>query len=265
MTDPIHADDDGGAGPIVVLLHAFPCDARIWAPQAAHLRNEGFRVIVPDLPGFGRSAPLPGPPSLTAVADAVVADLRARGVDRCVIGGVSLGGYVTMAILRQHSGLATGIVLADTKASADEEPARANRERLARLCEESPAETGRILEQAVLPGLLGATTHAERPEVVELVRGWITSAPGTSVAWYQRAMADRPDSLAALASSSLPALIVWGTEDVLSPRDEQDLMRGALAGATFVEVDRAGHLANVERPEIVSAALADFARSLVPG
>jgi pimeloyl-ACP methyl ester carboxylesterase len=78
-------------------------------------------------------------------------------------------------------------------------------------------------------------------------------------------MADRPDSMAALASSSLPALIVWGTEDVLSPRDEQDLMRGALAGATFVEVDRAGHLANVERPEIVSAALADFARSLVPG
>lgn len=248
---------DAGEGPAVVLLHAFPCDGRMWEPQAAALVAAGWRVLVPDLPGFGESPVLDVEPSLDAVADALVGELDRLGVRRCVLGGVSLGGYVTMAVLRRRPDLVSAAFLCDTKATADGEPARENRERLAGLVLDSPSETARILEQAVLPGLLGDTTRESRPGVVERVRGWLDEADARSVAWYQRAMAGRPDSRADLAAAG-PVLVVWGEEDALSPRAEQDLMLAAAPGARLVVVPGAGHLANVEDPDAVTSALLEF-------
>jgi pimeloyl-ACP methyl ester carboxylesterase len=249
---------DRGDGPVVVLLHAFPCDGRMWQPQADDLCEAGWRVLVPDLPGFGQSALPDREPSLDDVAESVVSVLDDRGVDRCVLAGVSLGGYVTMAILRQRPDLAAGLVLCDTKATADSDAARENRERLARLVLESPQECARILEQAVLPGLLGDTTRAHRPEVVDRVRSWLGDATADTVAWYQRAMAVRPDSVAVLAAVDVPTLVLWGEEDALAPREEQDAMRTASTDADLVIVPEAGHLANVERPEAVTAAMRRF-------
>ena len=249
---------DTGDGPVVVLLHAFPCDGRLWRPQADDLAGAGWRVLVPDLPGFGESALLDGEPSLDLVADEVLAMLDDRGVDRCVLAGVSLGGYVAMAVLRRRPDVAAGLVLCDTKATADADPARENRERLARLVLESPDDCARILEQAVLPGLLGDTTRAQRPEVVETVRSWIAAAEADTVAWYQRAMAVRPDSVGVLGSVDAPTLVVWGEEDALASRAEQEIMRAASSDADLVVVQQAGHLANVERPEVVTAAMRRF-------
>ncbi len=163
-----------------------------------------------------------------------------------------------MALLRARPGLATRLLLCDTKATADAQPARENRERLARLCLESPGETGRILERDVLPGLLGDTTRASRPEVVSQVRGWLNEAGADAVAWYQRAMAQRPDSLELLAEVDVPALILFGDEDVLSPAPEQALMQQAMPGAAVVVIDGAGHLANVEAPARVGSQIRSF-------
>ncbi len=149
-------------------------------------------------------------------------------------------------------------MLCDTKASADGDAARANRERLAGLVLEAPDDTARVLEQAVLPGLLGETTRSTRPDVVERVRGWLGSASADSVAWYQRAMAARPDSVDDIAGIDLPTLVVWGDEDALSDRAEQDLMVGAPSDARLEVVAGAGHLANVEDPEAVTGALLGF-------
>ena len=257
MTDSL-AVRDLGRGPAVVLLHAFPCDGRMWLPQAEELAGAGWRVVLPDLPGFGGSPLLKGPPSLPAVADALLGWLDDHGIERCVLGGVSLGGYVAMALIRIRPALATRLLLCDTKATADAEPARESRERLARMCLESPAETGRILEQAVLPGLLGDTTRADRPDVVSQVRGWLHEARADSVAWYQRAMAQRPDSLDLLAGMGVPALILFGDEDVLSPAPEQALMKAAMPGADVVAIEGAGHLANVELPARVGSRIRSF-------
>ncbi len=249
---------DVGDGAVLVLLHAFPCDGRMWEPQAEAAVAAGWRVLVPDLPGFGES-PLPAAaPALSVVADAVAGMLDDRGVDRCVLGGVSLGGYVAMELLRTRPSLIAALVLCDTKASADGPEARANRERLAGLALEAGGDVDRLLEQAVLPGLLGDTTRQRRPEVVERVRDWLHGADASAVAWYQRAMADRPDSVADLADVDVPTLVVWGEEDALSDRAEQDRMTGAVTDASLVVVPGAGHLSNVEDPEAVSAALVQF-------
>jgi len=247
-----------GDGPVVVLLHAFPCDGRMWEPQALRIAAAGWRVLVPDLPGFGESPLLATDPDLAPVAEAVLAELDARDISRAVVAGVSLGGYVAMAIVRSRPSLLAGLVLCDTKASADGEEARANRERLALLAVDAGPEVGRVLEQAVLPGLLGETTRASRPETVERVRGWLADAPSDTVAWYQRAMARRPDSVADLADADLPTLVVWGEEDALSDRTEQDRMTSAVSDATLVVVPGAGHLANVEAPDTVSAAVVQY-------
>lgn len=254
MSDDLHVRDTG-EGPVLVLLHAFPCDGRMWEPQARAAVAAGWRVLVPDLPGFGAS-PLPdAPPSLDAVAEAVLSALDDRDVARCVLGGISLGGYVSFAIARRRPDAVAGLLLCDTKATADSDAARENRERLARLCLDTPGDTLRILEQAVLPGLLGDTTRAERPEVVDRVRGWLADADAQAVAWYQRAMAARPDSRDDLGRLDVPTLVVWGVEDALSSREEQDLMVAAARDADLVAIDGAGHLACVEDPDAVSTAL----------
>jgi pimeloyl-ACP methyl ester carboxylesterase len=245
-------------GRAVVLLHAFPCDSRLWSAQAEAITAAGWRVLVPDLPGFGGSSLPHAPPSLDVVADEVIALLEENDTDRCVLGGVSLGGYVAMAMLRRSPEIVAGLILCDTKATADAEPARENRERLARLCLDSPRDTARILEQAVLPGLLGETTHAQRPEVVERVRQWLATADAAAVAWYQRAMAGRPDSLGDLRMAALPTLVLFGDEDVLSPQAEQDLMVAANPETQVVVVPSAGHLALVEDPDAVTTAMLDY-------
>lgn len=242
----------------LLLLHAFPCRGSMWRRQAEAVTEAGWAVLAPDLPGFG-GAPLPdSEPSLDVVVDALVGDLADRGMGSFTVGGISLGGYLAMNLARRHPTLVDGLILCDTKATADAQEARSGRERLARMCEQDPDDVGRILEQAVLPGLLGDTTRRHRPDIVEEVRGYLNSVDARTVAWYQRAMASRPDSLAVLAGFAGRSLVVWGEEDAVSPAVEQEHMREALHGAGFVRIPGAGHLASLEAPEAVTSAILDF-------
>ncbi len=249
---------DLGSGPAVLLLHAFPCDGRMWRPQADELVAAGRRVLIPDLPGFGDS-PLPDAvPDLGLVASALLDWLDDAGVARCAIGGASLGGYIAMALMRARPELATALMFCGTKATEDSAAARENRERLARACLDAPDQTQRILEEKVLPGLVGETTRSTRPAVVEAVRGWLGGASADAVAWYQRAMAVRPDSLGTLAATDAPALVIFGAEDTLSPQPEQELMLGRLRQGREVRVPGVGHLVGVEAPARVAAELRGF-------
>lgn len=242
----------------VAFLHAFPCDHRMWAPAHQAVVVAGWSAQSLDLPGFGTRPLLAEEPSLDAVADDVVQQLGAAQDDAWIIVGVSLGGYVAMNLLRRHVDLITGVVLCDTKATADTAAARENRHRLAELIDASPRECSRILEQAVLPGLLGPTTREQRPQVVAQVVEWLHDANPAAVAWYQRAMAERPDSRSVLAHYSGSAALIWGEEDALSPLSEQQVMLDALPQARLVTIPGAGHLANVECADEVAAALLEF-------
>jgi pimeloyl-ACP methyl ester carboxylesterase len=246
--------------PTVVLLHAFPLDKRLWDDVVDAVADAGWDVVVPDLRGFGESAyGDDGPddePTLSWMARDVLGILDRIGVNSAVVVGLSLGGYVAMELVRQDASRIAGIALIDTKASADTDEARANRLRVADQVLEAGSTAA--LARAMLPGLLGATTHADRPEVVARVRGWIEEADPAGVAWAQRAMAARPESFADLASLNVPALVLWGDEDALAPRAEQELMVEALRDARAVEIPGSGHLSAVEDPGAVVAALVPF-------
>lgn len=252
---------EAGSGPAVVLLHAFPLNASMWASQREALASH-YRVICPDQRGFGGSQLGHDDPSLDDVADDVVAMLDARKVDTFVLGGLSMGGYVAMAILRRHPDRVSGLVLADTKASADPPEAAANRRRIA----DAVIEAGNagLLVDEVLPKLLGRTTREHRPLVQGRIKALVERAPAYAVAWAQRAMAARPDSFGTLRSLTVPTLVVRGAEDELSTEADAAALADAVPDAKLVTIPQAGHLPNVETPAEFNAALLGFLAAATP-
>ncbi len=246
-----------GTGDPVVLLHAFPVDSTLWAAQRVDLAAQGYRVITPDLPGFGGSAPSSESPSLDVMADEVAGLLDHLGLDRVIVGGLSMGGYVTMALLRRHPERLAGIILADTKAPADPPAAIANRLSVADSVEAAGSTSA--LAQAMLPNLLGQSTRANAQGTVEMVRRWINAQPPAGVAWAQRAMACRPDSTPDIAGFGGPVLVLHGDQDTISPAPDAaviaDASRSAGNPTTVVEIPDAGHLSAVENSRAVSEAL----------
>ncbi len=251
---------DVGEGPVLVLLHAFPLDHRMWLPVAEQLADRGVRVIVPDLAGFG-GAPVPDQePSLDVMADRVLTALDDRGVTQFAVAGLSMGGYVVMALLRQVPDRIRAIALVDTKMSADPPEARTGRLVVAdRVVADQSTES---LVATMVPNLLGATTLAQRPVVEATVAQWIREADPAGVSWAQRAMAARPDSAADLAAFRGSALVLAGNEDVISPPAEQQSMAHTIPNAALVLLPGSGHLSAVEAPDAVAQALAHWAAAI---
>ncbi|GAA2750835.1 alpha/beta hydrolase [Kitasatospora cinereorecta] len=245
---------ENGTGTPLVLLHAFPLSARMWACQLERIpgpSGDHARVIVTDQRGFG-AAPLGADePSLDAVADDVARLLDALGVERAVVGGLSMGGYAAMAFARRHPQRLCGLLLADTKATVDTDAARTNRERIAAavLARDSVAL---LAEERIEDGLLAPGTA---PELVADVRAMIAEAPSKAVAWAQRAMAARGDSLDVLAGLDVPAAVIVGELDAVTPLAEARLMVGALPDAELTVIPSVGHLSSLEAPETFNAAV----------
>ena len=230
-----------------LLLHAFPFDGTMWDSVAELLRAEGHEVLAPDLRGFG-SAPLgERSPAIAVMVDDMLSLL---GEEPAVIAGCSMGGYVALGIATRRPDLVAALALVDTKATADPEAARAQRERVAGL-----ADDGGDWSAGMIDGLLGETTRRSRPELVATVRGALAAAPRATVAWAQRAMAARPDARAPLALLTAPVAVVMGEEDTMSPLGEQVLIREAAPHAAWVPIPSAGHLTPLEAPAEVAAAL----------
>ncbi|WP_308169812.1 alpha/beta fold hydrolase [Acrocarpospora catenulata] len=238
-----------------MLLHAFPFSSAMWSAQREGLAGV-CRVITPDLRGFGGSPLGEDAPSLDAMADDVAELLDAEGIDRVVIGGQSMGGYVTMAFCRRHPDRVRAVILADTKAAPDTPEAAEGREKNA----------GRVLSGETLtemvPNLVGATTLARRPMVVGRVRGLVESAPPAAVAWALRAMAVRPDSFGTLRALTCPTLIVVGDEDVISPTTDAEAMHEAVPHALLRVLETSGHLSAIETPEQFDEAARAFLSTL---
>jgi pimeloyl-ACP methyl ester carboxylesterase len=234
----------------VLLLHAFPLSSEMFEPQWSVLADRA-RFILPDLRGFGGSSAGSGPSEMGLMADDVLGLLDHLGIEAAVVGGVSMGGYVSLALLRNDPSRVRALVLADTQSSADDAAARALRETTAReVLARGPAVLVPLAEKLLGP--------AASPEVRARVAGWITASSAEAIAAAQRGMALRPDARDILARFGGPVLIVVGADDVLTPPPKARAMAELVPGAEMVEIPRAGHLANVEAPDAFNAALARF-------
>jgi len=189
------------------------------------------------------------------LADDVARLLDDRGLDRVILGGLSMGGYVALAFVRRHPDRLGGLLLLDTKAGADTEQARADRLAMA---ERVLAEGTGFVPEVTLPRVLGKTSLEERPELVERVTALIGEQDPRAIAGAQRGMAARPDSADVLAAVAVPSLVVAGEEDAITGPEVGRELAAAIPDARFLLVERAGHLSSLERPDVVNEALLDF-------
>lgn len=224
----------------LVLLHGHPLDASMWRPQLEGLEGSA-RLIAPSLPGFGGEPAAGDVMTMEAAADRVAAALTDVGVDRAVVCGISMGGYVAFALWRRHRELVSGLVLSNTKAGADDEAGKERRRQLA----ERLRNEGNFLADNP-PPLLSADAP---PELWDRVKEIVRAQPAEAIAAAALGMAERPDSTPDLAGIDVPTLVVTSTGDTLIPPEATTPMADQIPGARLEIIQGAGHLSNLEAPE----------------
>jgi 3-oxoadipate enol-lactonase len=238
----------------LLLLHAFPLNARMWERQLS-LAETGWHVIAPQLRGFDGGAGDPPAVSMDDYAGDVIDLLDALHLKQAVVGGLSMGGYVAFALLRLAARYVQGLILADTRSQADTPEGIAGRTRLLQILQDNGPSA---VADEMIPKLLGETTRASRPAVVEQVRALTLASPADAIAGAIRALMTRPDSTPLLPSIHVPTLILVGEEDTVTPPAAAEEMHRAIAGSELVRIPQAGHLSNLEQPEPFGSALAAF-------
>ncbi|HVO29351.1 MAG TPA: alpha/beta fold hydrolase [bacterium] len=245
---------EAGTGPALLLLHAFPLHAGMWEPQLRGLAAT-YRVIAPDARGFGDSPESVDVLTMETIADDAVALLAGLGVSEAIVCGLSMGGYAALAFLRRHSGFVRGLVLADTRATADTSEGKSGRENFAL---DAIAKGAGWVADAMLPRLLRKEPD---PAAAASVRGMIAGARTGSIAAASRGLARRADSTDLLPSIRVPTLVVVGQEDLLTPPADARSMRAAIPGSHLVEIPGAAHLSNLENPDAFNAAIVGLGRA----
>lgn len=247
--------DTGGDGTPVVLLHAFPLNSGQWRQQIDAL-SDNYRLIAPDLKGFGESDAPEDESGYTmdGYADEVKALLDSIGVDKAVIVGLSMGGYIALALWRRSPDLFSALVLADSRAEAD--PPEGIEKRSNQQQQVRDQGTAGLID--VLAGaLLGEETTGGKPDVIATTRSLMDNPPAGFIGALE-AMKGRPDSTDDLAGINVPTLVIVGEDDKVTPPEASRKLHEHIGGSKLVVLPGSGHLSNLEVPDAFNGALSEF-------
>jgi pimeloyl-ACP methyl ester carboxylesterase len=248
--------DDVGPGPVVVLLHGFPLDHTMWEYQKGSIGAQ-YRVITPDLRGHGKTAAPDGIYPIDDMADDVLETLDALKItEPFVLGGLSMGGYVALSIAVRQPKRIRGLILMDTRATADTAETARVREDLARQVEISGSVESVV--EAMLPVLFAPATRARHADLIARVGDRMFQTNPRGVVGTLRGLARRPDRTGDLGRITVPSLVLVGEDDAITPPDASRKLAEAVPGARFVTIPDAGHLAPLENPTASNAAILQF-------
>ena len=243
----------------LLLVHAFPLSADMWLPQLAKV-PQGWRYIAPDIRGFRGAGPAFEDAALAGAtmddyADDLIALIDHLDIARVAVAGLSMGGYVAMALAARAPERLTHLVLADTRMTADTPEGRAGRDKMKADLEHGGA---RVVADAMLPKLIGETTKTEQPDLSDAIRHLIEMNRAEAIGGAIDALKSRPDRTSVLSKAAVPALVICGNEDVLTPVADSEAMARAIPNARLHVIRRAGHLSNLEQPAAFNAAVQAF-------
>jgi pimeloyl-ACP methyl ester carboxylesterase len=246
---------DSGRGLPLLLVHGFPLDHAMWAGQIEDLSSD-FRVIAPDLRGFGLSDVTDGVVTMDRLADDLASLLEILGIrDRVVLCGLSMGGYVCWQFWRRHAARLCALVLCDTRAAADTvEAAQTRRETADRVVQVGAA----FVAESMVDKLFSPHSRAHRQEMIRATQDVIRKTAPQGIAAALRGMAERPDSSGILGQIDLPTLVVCGRHDTISTVDEMRGIAAQIPQSQFVEIADAGHMSPLENPQQFNAAVRSF-------
>src|SRR5689334_14636416 len=248
---------DTGIGRPIVLIHGYPFNRSLWNEQVVAL-SSSYRVIAPDLRGFGESDAVPGTATMNEMAQDVALLLNHLDITRATICGLSMGGYVALAFYKQLPSRVRALILADTRAPADTEEGKQTR---AQQAEKALTEGMAGIADAMLPKLLTPETVSKRPEVVKHVRDMMLQTKREGAAAALRGMAERDDQTELLPKITVPTLILVGAGDAITPVADSEKMHRAIPNARLVILENTGHVSNLERTEQFNDALLEFLNS----
>lgn len=248
------AYEDVGCGFAIVLIHGYPFSRSLWADQVTALADR-YRVLTFDLRGHGETETSVGTSSMKLMAQDVSALMDELRIDRAVVGGLSMGGYVALAFYQLFPHRVEKLLLADTRAQADTKEGRATR---AEQVEQILAEGMAGVVNAMLPKLLSPETVSKRPEIVKRLREMMMQTNPDGAAAALRGMAEREDQTDRLSQINVPTLIVVGKEDPITPVEDSEKMHDRIEGSQLVVIQNASHVSNIEQPEQFNRALLEF-------
>ena len=248
--------NDLGNGLPLLCLHAYPVDSTIW--RAQYPLAASMRLIVPDVRGMGRSEAPVEPPLMDVLAEDVVALLDHLAIDRAVVMGLSLGGYVALALYRRFPQRIRGLIFADTRADADTAEMRERRLRAAA----GLRKDGVTAVLGAIPMMFGTTTKGAHPELIAEEEHHVAEADAEGLALIQLAMAERSDSTDLLSQIAVPTLLLCGEEDPASPPDTMRAMAEQIPNARFALIPAAGHYSPLENPAAFNREVEAFMRGL---
>lgn len=243
--------------PALVLLHAFPYSSKMWELMLPYLHEVDVTIVTTDLPGFG------GNPArewtMSGFAQDLHRSLVENGISRTVLCGLSMGGYLAFAYYRLYPNAITGLILADTKASADTEQAKADREKFA---QDVLARGPIAAEEQQLAKMTSSSTKEDAPEIVEKIKSWMYETNPQGIANALRAMALREDSTDLLPSIAVPTLVMFGEEDVITSPEEMRSFAEKIPSATIASIPYAGHMSAVEQPRIFAEMIRGYLKGV---
>jgi 3-oxoadipate enol-lactonase len=249
---------DEGSGTPLVLVHGFPLNRTMWNSQVSALSQDN-RVIAIDLRGHGESEAPPGPYLMDVLAYDVRRLLDHLSIEQAVIAGFSMAGYATFAFYRLYPDRVKALILADTRPQPDSPEAKQGRMDMANLAR---TEGAGVIADRLVPRLLTEASVNNRKDLVDQVRGMITSTPVKGIAGDLMGMAERLDSQPTLDSISCPTLVIVGEQDPLTPPADSQLMAQKIKGARLETIPNAAHLSNMEQPDRFNDAVKSFMASL---
>jgi len=244
---------DEGDGEPVVLIHGFPLSSRIFDAQADVLRKS-HRVITPDLRGFGLSHNIDRF-TINSLADDVHELLGKLGARPCVLGGLSMGGYVAQSLVRDHPSDVTKLILLNTKAEGDSPAARAGRNKMIELCRKSGSAA---VAKEMLPKMLAKVTLEKNPALVETVVKMMEDTSALTIQHALEALRDRDDQNQFIGTIRIPTLLITGDGDALTGPDVMEPVHKAIIGSKYVVISNAGHLSTMENQSAVTAQMQSF-------
>jgi 3-oxoadipate enol-lactonase len=247
--------EESGSGTPVALIHGFPLDSRIFAEQANALSRQ-YRVIRPDLRGFGKSQS-GAPFSVASQADDVHALLKEIDALPCVLGGLSMGGYIALVFARKYGKDLRGLVLIDTRCEADTAEGKTGRDKMIQSVREGGAKAA---ADQMFPKMLAEQN--QKSDVGQRARQIMESQSPQTIEYALAALRDRDDCSTDLPSISVPTLIIVGDHDAITPPDMARKLKAAIPRSTLVEIVGAGHLSTMEKPVEVTAAISKFLAEL---
>jgi len=227
----------------------------MWLPQAEALAKAGCRVITPDLQGLGESGLASGTLSMDDYADDMVALMDYLGIDKAVVGGMSMGGYVLFNLLERYPDRIAAPIFVTTKAGGDDD---AGKERRKALAEASRTQGILPVTDAFRAILFAPATLTDNPALVGEVLGWMSVTDPQGAATALIAMQNRKDCVSLLGSITQPALVIGADQDQASPVENSRIIADGLPNGELCILHGGGHMVNLEQPLGFNEALLGF-------